>query len=119
MSYKTIRIYEKDFEMLNELCRKYELSKTEMINAFVSYFKKTGIDPNDPSDVTSEVRKLKNQLISFIKTQEKDKLDPLIKRQNLLINKFLDHLETDGINKEFMTKILSDLGRQIVKKIKE
>lgn len=118
-SYKTIRIYESDFKVLNELCNRYNLSKTEMIESFLIYFKKTGIDPKDPTDTTTEVKKLKNQLISFIRTQEKEKIDPLIKRNNALVNSFLNHLDNDVVTREFLTKSLTEVGRQIIVKLKE
>jgi len=118
-NYKTIRIYESDFYALDELCKRYNLTKTEMIETFLIYFKKTGIDPSDPTDTTTEVKKLKNQLISFIRTQEKEKLDPLIKRNNALINSFFNHLDNDGITKEFLTKALTETGRQIIQKLKD
>lgn len=117
MKYKTIRIYESDFDEMNTLCNKYSVTKTELVEACMFYFTKTGIDPRDPSDVTSEVKKLKNQLISFIRTQEKEKLNPLVKKQNLLIDKFLDHLENDGVNKDFLVKVATQLGSEIVKKL--
>lgn len=88
--YKTIRIYESSFEQLEQICGTYSMTKTEMIEAFLNYFHQTKLDPRITSDVSTEVKKLKNQLISFIRKQEKDKLDPLVKKQDILIQKTLD-----------------------------
>ena len=115
MKYKTIRIYDHTFDALDKLCVKYESSKTELTAVMCEYFTKTGIDPNDPSDVTSEVKKLKNQLISFIRTQEKDKLNPLIKKQDLLIERFMTHIDEETVTKEFMM----ELAQAIVDKLKK
>ncbi|WP_271784189.1 BfmA/BtgA family mobilization protein [Aquimarina algiphila] len=115
MSYKTIRIYNETFDGLDRLCSTYKASKTELTAAMCEYFINTGIDPNDPSDVTSEVKKLKNQLISFIRTQEKDKLNPLIKKQDLLIDRFMNYMEEETVNKKFMM----ELAQAIVDKLKK
>ena len=115
MSYKTIRIYNETFDGLDLLSNKYRASKTALTAAMCEYFIKTGIDPYDPSDVTSEVKKLKNQLISFIRTQEKDKLNPLIKKQDLLIDRFMNHLEEETVSKKFMV----ELAQAIVDKLKK
>lgn len=118
-SYKTIRIYSSSFEKINGYCNKYSLSKTELIEVFLAFFDDTKIDPRDKSDVSAEVKKLKNQLIGFIRTQEKDKLNPLIRRQELLIDRFLQIIKEDLVDKKFMVQIANQLGKEIVKKIKE
>ena len=115
MKYKSIRIYESTFEGLNKLCVKYDCSKTELSEAMSAYFLKTGIDPNDPTDVTSEVKKLKNQLISFIRTQEQDKLNPLIKKQDLLIDRFINHLKEEVVTRKYMEK----LAQVIIDKLRQ
>lgn len=102
--YKTIRIYEETFANMDKLCVKYDLQKTEIVEEFVSYFLKTGQDPRDHSDVTGEVKKLKNQLISFIKTQEKEKLNPLVSKVDISTDKLREYLEND--NSYEKTKVL-------------
>ena len=115
MKYKTIRIYDATFKGLDKLCTKYNITKTELTESMCNYFIKTGIDPNDPTDVTSEVKKLKNQLISFIRTQESEKLNPLIKKQDLLIDRFMNHLDEETITRKYMEK----LAQAIVDKLRK
>ncbi|WP_438424875.1 BfmA/BtgA family mobilization protein [Aquimarina macrocephali] len=119
MKYKTIRIYESDFNDLNVFCKRYNLSKTELIEAFILYFKKTDLDPREPTNATKEIVKLKSQLISFIKTQEKDKLNPLIRKQDLLIESFSKLINEDLVTKNFMIELATKLGNSIVNKINE
>lgn len=119
MKYKTIRIYESDFEKLNGFCNRYKITKTELIEAFILYFEKTDLDPREPSNATQEISKMKSQLISFIRTQEKDKLDPLIKKQNLLIDDFVKLVQDEIVTKNFMIELATKLGNSIVNKIKE
>lgn len=118
MKYKTIRIYESDFNRLNDLCKKYDLSKTELIEAAVSFFKKTDLDPREPTNATREITKLKNQLISFIRKQEQDKLNPLIRKQDLLIQEFSKLITSDFVTEEFMIELANKLGDSIVDKLK-
>jgi DNA-binding ferritin-like protein len=115
MDYKTIRIYKETFETLDKLCERYGSSKTELVESMSSYFLKTNIDPKDPTNITKEVLKLKGQLISFIRTQEKNKLNPLIQKQDALINKFMNHLEEETVTRKFMM----ELAQAIVDKLKE
>ncbi|WP_435315385.1 BfmA/BtgA family mobilization protein [Cellulophaga fucicola] len=112
--YKTIRIYNSSFEQINEFCEHYKLSKTELIETFLNYFHKTKLDPRVTTDVATDVKKLKNQLISFIRKQEKDKLDPLVKKQDILIEKSIAHYKNtfeyhktniDTLNKRTTTLI--------------
>lgn len=120
MNYKTIRIHAETFEKIDSLLSKYQGSKTDLIEAMCTYFLTTGINPNEPQDVTTQVRKLKDQLISFIRTQEKDKLNPLIKKQDLLIQEFKSALvlkKDTEVTQEFMIKLASQLGKNIVEKL--
>jgi len=120
MDYKNIRIRTESFEKIDTLIQKYGGRKTDIIDTMCTYFLTTGINPNVPQDVTTQVRKLKDQLISFIRTQERDKLNPLIKKQDLLIQEFKNALAVKNdteVTQEFMIKIASQLGKNIVEKL--
>jgi len=113
-NYKTIRIYNSSFEQMNTVCKQYSLTKTELVEVFLNYFDKTKIDPREISDVSTEVKKLKNQLISFIRKQEKDKLDPLVKKQDILINECIKfHKETNSQNKNFKKSLTNNTNSLI------
>lgn len=118
--YKTVRVRTESFDKMEDLIQKYKGSKTDLIDTMCTYFLTTGINPNEPQDVTTQVRKLKDQLISFIRTQEKDKLNPLIKKQDLLIQEFKSALalkKDTEVTQEFMIKLASQLGKNIVEKL--
>jgi hypothetical protein len=119
MSYKTIRIYKESFDKLNSFCNRYDMTKTEFIETLLIYFEKTDLDPRDPTNATKEITKLKSQLISFIRTQEKDKLNPLIKKQDLLITEFTNLINQDLVTREFMIELATKLGNSIVNKLRE
>lgn len=115
MEYKTIRIHKGTFKTLNTLCERYDLSKTELVESMSLYFLKTNIDPGEPTNLSKEVLKLKNQMISFIRTQEKDKLNPLIQKQDILINKFMTYMEEESVTRKFMM----ELAQAIVDKLRK
>ncbi|KAF9659984.1 hypothetical protein NH341_06450 [Tenacibaculum sp. XPcli2-G] len=117
--YKTVRVYESSFEKMNDLCAKYSLNKTELIESCLTFFIKTKIDPTDVSDVSAEVKKMKNQLISFIRTQEKEMLVPLIRKQDLLIEKFLNLIKEDLVDKKYLLSALTETAKQIVNKVND
>lgn len=119
MNYKTIRIYESDFKKLNTLTKRYKVSKTELIEAFIVFFEKTDLDPRQPTNATKELVKLKGQLISFIRSQEKEKLNPLIKKQDLLIEEFTKLVKDEFVTKNFMIELATKLGNSIVNKLTE
>ena len=113
-NYKTIRIYNSSFEQLDLFCNQYSLTKTELVEAFLNYFNKTKIDPREISDVSSEVKKLKNQLISFIRKQEKDKLDPLVKKQDILIKESVQFYKNSNIKNENTKTIIISNYKKII-----
>ncbi len=115
--YKTIRVYETSFDKMNDLCIKYSLNKTELIESLLTFFEKTKIDPRDTTDTSAEVKKMKNQLISFIRTQEKEMLVPLIKKQDLLIEKFMLLIKDDLVDKKYLISALTETAKQIVNKV--
>ena len=111
-NYKTIRVYKSSFELMDIFCKQYSLTKTELVEAFLNYFDKTKIDPREISDVSTEVKKLKNQLISFIRKQEKDKLDPLVKKQDILIKDAIEFYKNTNLQNQ---KIENSLTKSTLK----
>jgi len=117
MEYKSIRIYEHSFFGLGVLCKRYNTSKTELIEAMEIYFSKTGISPFEPTDTTTEVKHLKNQLIGFIKTQEKEKLNPMVKKVDLVVEAVSEHIRSDN-SKEYLKELINKLALFIDEKNK-
>lgn len=116
MNYKSIRIYEDTFIGLDTLANRYGTSKTELLEAMKNYFLTTGINPFEPTDVTTEVKKLKNQLISFIRTQEKEKLNPMIKKVDVIVQSVANHIEMNDKpiekTKTLITKLASFINEK-------
>lgn len=95
MDLKTIRISEKSKTDLDKICKDNDLNIGEAVEAMIEYFRKTKQNPTDQTNFVEEFKKLKNQLISFIKTQEQEKLNPML--ESLVA--VLQRLENTGTDK--------------------
>lgn len=114
MKYKTVRIYDTTFSNIDKLSKKYNVSKTELFEAMENYFYTTGISPFETSDVTSEFKKLKNQLISFIRTNEKEKINPMIKKVDIISERLIEFFEMNSFDEH--TKLINGLASFILEK---
>ena len=85
---------ERTHKEAKKLCQTYDISLGELVQHSVMYFKKTGINPSD-SDNESPIKAIKEldkhigQIVAFIKTHEKEKLNPLLEYL-IIISKQLD-----------------------------
>lgn len=95
MELKTIRIESKYKDALDNICEIHGIRIGEAVEAMITYFDKSKVNPCDPLDFVGEFVKLKNQLIGFIKTQEKEKLNPMLEA----IGNTLESLENTGTDK--------------------
>lgn len=77
---KLVRIKGEAHAELEILADKHQRSMKQFTEQMIAYFKKFKIDPADLKDenVSVALRSLRNDLIGFIKTQEKDKLIPTL-----------------------------------------
>jgi hypothetical protein len=81
---------EKEYDdMLNELKITYGMDKKRIVELSIRYFHKNKINPENikPTDSAAELKALRNSLVGFIKTQEKEKLDPILQKLDYLIEK--------------------------------
>ena len=86
----TIAIDGRTHKEAKTLCKTLGFNLGELVQHSVQYFKKTGIDPSkadseSPHKVVKELEKRIGQLVAFIKTQEQEKMNPLL--ENLIILK--------------------------------
>ncbi|WP_299250378.1 BfmA/BtgA family mobilization protein [uncultured Cytophaga sp.] len=81
---------EKEFDdMLNELKTIHEMDKKKIVQLCIRYIYKNKINPENikPNDSAAELKALRNSLVGFIKTQEKEKLDPILQKLDYVIEK--------------------------------
>ena len=78
----TVNIKKEYQKELRKLSQSWGMSQVEFLNNAIWYFKKTGVNPKSPIfSPKEELAKLEarlNQVIKFIRQQEKEKLNPLL-----------------------------------------
>lgn len=106
---------------LKKLAAHHKLKQVEFINASISYFKKTGINPAEeifsPREEIEKLTKRVNEVIRFLQVHEKQKLAPLLERL-LLLERKLSDAYTNVISKndlEPLKSMLNQVGHLISK----
>ena len=76
-------------EALNQLSSRLGISKKEAAEKSILYIYKNKINPENlkEGDPSTELKLLRKDLIGFIKTQEKEKLEPISQKQDYIIDK--------------------------------
>jgi hypothetical protein len=57
---------------LVRICKSHGIKQKDFVQFAVDYFKKTGINPSEPLDVSSQIKTTENRLIGFLKVQDKN-----------------------------------------------
>jgi hypothetical protein len=89
---KSIAINEQAHKEIKALCKTLEVNIGEFVQYSVQYFKRTGIDPGksdneNPHKALKELSKRVEQIIGVIKTQEQDKINPLLDTIMMLVRR--------------------------------
>ncbi len=96
-------------KILRELTKEHEIgTQQEFFNAMVLYFKETGINPQAKTRSTAEeLSKLRNTIISFIREQEKKKLDPIFLKMNEMFEYQRAYYKNEAITKEDLKSLVA------------
>ena len=81
---------DKEFDdLLNLLKTKLGTDKKQIVQQAILYIYKNKINPENikESDPSAELKALRKDLVGFIKTQEKEKLEPILQKLDYLIDK--------------------------------
>jgi len=94
---KTIAVKEKIHKEVKTLSKTLELELGEFVEHSMLYFKKTGINPSkslseSPLKAIEELTKRVGQVVGYIKTQEQEKLNPLLEQLIILSRRLEDAL---------------------------
>lgn len=105
--YEVLRVHPEYKELLKTLVEKSDLnSQIEYVEKMILYFKETGLQPTDRKEIiTDELKNLRNTLVSFIRKQEKEKLNPLIDQFNKVSESLLNYLKTEAVTKDDILKL--------------
>ena len=82
VSLTTVNIKKEYQKELRKMSQSWGMSQVEFLNNAIWYFKKTGINPQSPlfspKEEIAKLDKRLDQVIKFLRHQEKDKLSPLL-----------------------------------------
>ncbi|RLT68876.1 clindamycin resistance transfer factor BtgA [Parabacteroides sp. CH2-D42-20] len=121
--FTTISIDKETAALVEKICKRYSLKKSEVIKLAFGYIDKAHINPSEaPESIKSELAKInkrQDDIIRFIRHYEEEQLNPMIRTANSIAVRF------DAIGKELETLILSWLkssqGKQtaVLQKVSE
>lgn len=105
--FTTISIDKETATLVEKICKRYSLKKSEAIKLAFQYLDKASINPSEaPESTKAELRKInkrQDDLIRFIRHYEEEKLNPMIRTSNSIASRF------DTIVKSMENIILSHL----------
>ena len=103
----TISIDKETAALVEKICKRYSLKKSEVVKLAFGYIDKAHINPSEaPESVKSELAKInkrQDDIIRFIRHYEEEQLNPMIRVTNSIALRF------DTISKTLETLILSQL----------
>ena len=121
--FTTISIDKETAALVEKICKRYSLKKSEVVKLAFVYIDKAHINPSEaPESVKSELAKInkrQDDIIRFIRHYEEEQLNPMIRTANSIAVRF------DTIGKTLETLILSQLesnqGKQtaVLQKVSE
>ena len=107
--FTTISIAKETEALVEKICKRYSLKKSEVVKLAFGYIDKAHINPSEvPESVKSELAKInkrQDDIIRFIKHYEEKELNPMIRATNSIAVRF------DGIVKTLETLVLSQLEK--------
>ena len=105
--FTTIAIDRETNTLVEKICKRYSLKKSEVVKLAFLYLEKAHINPADaPESVKSELTKInkrQDDIIRFIRKYEEDQLNPMIRTSHTIATRF------DSTAKALETLVLSKL----------
>ena len=106
--FTTISIDKETAALVEKICKRYSLKKSEVVKLAFGYIDKAHINPSEvPESVKSELAKInkrQDDIIRFIRHYEEEQLNPMVRTANSIAVRF------DAIGKELEKLILSQLA---------
>lgn len=106
--YTTISIDKETGRLVDKICKRYSLKKSEVVKLAFQYMDKANINPSEaPESTKVELRKInkrQDDIIRFIRHYEEDQLNPMIRTSNSIAVKF------DAVVKALSEKVDSEVA---------
>ena len=122
--FTTISIDKETGRLVEKICKRYSLKKSEVVRLAFRYIDKASINPADaPESVKSELAKInkrQDDIIRFIRNYEEKELNPMIRTSHSIAIKFegtakvlekliLSHFEDNKDKQQALLQKLSDV----------
>ena len=104
--FTTISIDKETAALVEKICKRYSLKKSEVVKLAFGYIDKAHINPSEAPESVLELAKInkrQDDIIRFIRHYEEEQLNPMIRATNSIALRF------DAIGKTLETLILSQL----------
>ena len=109
--FTTVSIDRETAKLVEKICKRYSLKKSEVVKLTFAYIDKASINPAEaPESVKTELSKInkrQDDIIRFIRHYEEDQLNPMIRATNAIAVRF------DGVAKTLETLIISLLEKNL------
>ncbi len=127
--YTTVSIDKETGRLVEKICKRYSLKKSEVVKLAFRYIDKASINPADaPESVKTEltrINKRQDDIIRFIRHYEEEQLNPMIRTSNSIAVKFdtivgtlSEKLDSEITNsKDILINVLKKLDEQFGKQI--
>ncbi|MDH6534981.1 clindamycin resistance transfer factor BtgA [Parabacteroides sp. 52] len=121
--YTTVSIDKETGRLVEKICKRYSLKKSEVVKLAFGYIDKAHINPADaPESVKSELSKInkrQDDIIRFIRHYEEEQLNPMIRTSHSIAVKFdtAVGILTEKVNLEINTS--KDNLVNVLKKLDE
>lgn len=112
--YTQVLIRKETHKLLKSMHKKFNLSLLDILDNSLNFVNKMGFDPKDLELSTSpanEIKKLRTTVISFMRTQEKDVLFPMVNKLDAAVSilvEFLKDANPSLINRNVVNPITSN-----------
>jgi hypothetical protein len=117
----TLRIDKDYLDVLKDLVKESDIkTQKDYVESMILYFKETGINPKVKNRSTAdEISKLRNTVISFIREQEKKKLDPIISTLNETLDYLRNYYKNEAVTKDDLKALMLNRTQEPVPVIKK
>lgn len=112
---KSIAINDHAHKEVKKYCQTLGITIGEFVEYSTTYFRNAGIDPSksdaeSPHKVVKELEKRIGQIVAYIRTHEKEKLDPLLESL-IILNRQLEDFIIQAPKEESFKKVLSNVSQ--------
>lgn len=116
---KQVKISSSYHQTLVTLAAKKDRSLKDYLEQCILFFKTTELDPKeiDAEGIRSEIKKLDRRVVSFFKTQEKEKIEPILDELSIISKSITESLSISPTKKDY--SMLAGFTKESIQKLTE